>query len=375
MEVTVGLPGGKTGVCLLPLRQQVPEHELQSHRVLAEKIAILLGLPMTGIYDADPQPSGSLYLIPSDTLIGEPTKNRLGLHTTADFFGGWVAEPFIGTKAITHPLFDSESQSPDGWNHRFGMLTGDVVLRGYTAFSIKDAHHAGQRLLRYGRLRIKPVCACAGRGQMCVSDTEQLAQILAGVDERNIALWGLTLEEDLQDVMTYSVGQTEVAGLLMSHIGTQQLTRNNEGEQVYGGSRLAVVRGDYTELFALNISQHAKLAINQARTYEAAAYQCFPGLLASRRNYDIAQGMTPQGEFRSGVLEQSWRIGGASGAEILALDAFDRDPSLSFVQAATREVYGACEPPDHAWILYRGNDAEVGPITKYVELITDDHTY
>ena len=46
------------------------------------------------------------------------------------------------------------------------------------------------------------------------------------------------------------------------------------------------------------------------------------------------------GRRRSGVLEQSWRAGGASGAEIAALEAFRADPSLPSVRAITREVYG-----------------------------------
>ena len=47
---------------------------------------------------------------------------------------------------------------------------------------------------------------------------------------------------------------------------------------------------------------------------DAAATECFPGLVASRRNYDVAQGTNARGKRCSGVLEQSWRLGGATGA-------------------------------------------------------------
>src|SRR5690606_19075412 len=116
------------------------------------------------------------------------------------------------------------------------------------------------------------------------------------------------------------------------------------------------------------LSEKERLAISQARKYEEAAFACFPELLLSRRNYDIAQGINASGDFCSGVLEQSWRIGGASGAEIFALDAFSKDKKLQCVRASVYEVYGTAEPPAHTAILYSGNDPEVGYITKYVKV-------
>jgi hypothetical protein len=125
-----------------------------------------------------------------------------------------------------------------------------------------------------------------------------------------------------------------------------------------------IARGDFAALRALGPPPEARLAIVQARAYDEAATACFPGLLASRRNYDVAQGTGPAGR-RSGVLEQSWRIGGASGAEIAALEAFQADPALQAVRASTVEVYGACEPPPKATVYFRGTDEDVGMITKY----------
>ena len=66
----------------------------------------------------------------------------------------------------------------------------------------------------------------------------------------------------------------------------------------------------------------------------------FDGLFASRSNYDVAQGVDDEGVWRSGVLEQSWRIGGASGAEIAALQMFRDQPRLRWVQASTHEIHG-----------------------------------
>jgi hypothetical protein len=87
-----------------------------------------------------------------------------------------------------------------------------------------------------------------------------------------------------------------------------------------------------------------------------------------------AEGRDGAGRHRSGVLEQSWRLGGASGAEIGALEAFRADPSLKIVRAMTREVYGETPalPPD-AVIYFSGVDPSVGALTKYAltELYAD----
>jgi len=107
--------------------------------------------------------------------------------------------------------------------------------------------------------------------------------------------------------------------------------------------------------------------------YDAVATECFPGLFASRRNYDVARGRDPAGRWRSGVLEQSWRAGGASGAEIAALEAFRADPGLRAVRASSVETYGESEaPPPHATVYFRGVDESAGPMTKYATVAPYD---
>ena len=68
------------------------------------------------------------------------------------------------------------------------------------------------------------------------------------------------------------------------------------------------------------------------------------------------------------MLEQSWRLGGASAAEIVALEAFSRDPALDAVRASTHEVHGECDLPSGAIVQFEGMDERVGPITKYALL-------
>nr|MBF6624225.1 DUF3182 family protein [Stutzerimonas stutzeri] len=176
----------------------------------------------------------------------------------------------------------------------------------------------------------------------------------------------LVLESNLDRVTTFSVGQVRVATQVLSYYGTQRLTQDNAGETVYGGSDLVVVKGDFDALLKLDLPDKTRLAISQAQVYDAAASACFRNFHASRRNYDIAQGVDGRGRACSGVLEQSWRIGGASGAEVAALEAFSQGGKAGVVRASTVELYGETKPvPEGATLLFRGEDEEVGFITKY----------
>jgi hypothetical protein len=74
------------------------------------------------------------------------------------------------------------------------------------------------------------------------------------------------------------------------------------------------------------------------------------------------------------VLEQSWRVGGASGAEVEALVAFRDDATLRAVRASTREVYGPqVTAPPGATVYFAGNDERAGPLTKYT--VVEPHVH
>ncbi len=111
--------------------------------------------------------------------------------------------------------------------------------------------------------------------------------------------------------------------------------------------------------------------MRQARRFDDALLAC-PGALASRRNYDVALGVDGQGRRRSGVLEHSWRIGGASGAEIAGAAAFRPNPHRSVVRAATVEVYGGGRGgPPAACGVFDGGGPAVGRILRYTVVHED----
>ncbi|WP_369652369.1 DUF3182 family protein [Variovorax sp. V213] len=344
------------------------DHERATRSNFAQRLAALKQFRFAGEYDASrARENTPLYFVPSDTVSSTQLARSLGISTLHDLFGGVVPYPFVATKAITHPLAGRAAACPEGWTPAFATGVSDAVLDGFSAFSLEDARWAGRQLLDNGPVRVKPVCATGGRGQTVVTDAEALDRCLAAMEESEIALHGVVVEENLENPETYSVGQVLVDHLIMSYYGRQRMTRGNDGQSVYGGSDLTLVRGNFDALLAMTSPPPALcLAIEQARRYHHAVIECFPGFFASRVNYDVAQGVGTGGTWRSGVLEQSWRVGGATGAEMVALECFWGDPTLDRVRVSCFEAYGAQAPiPDDAKVHYRGIDKQTGHLTKY----------
>lgn len=362
-------------VLYYPVRPDVPRHEREVHGELSRRLARLLTMDFGGEHRSQARHESPLYFVPSATVVGVEHAKSLGIHTEADLFGGVVPHAFVCTKAITHPLFSPTARAPPGWNPEFDRLVAASVLRGFTAFSLSDARVAGLRLLKKGMVRVKPVEATAGRGQMCVASEDELDAALASQPADAVAQGGIVLEENLCEASTYSVGQVTVGPVRATYVGTQRLTVGERGEPVYGGSDLVVERGEFGDLLRLELSEGFRRAISQARTYDRAARRCFPGFFASRRNYDAIEGVNSRGEHRSGVLEQSWRVGGASTAEIAALECFQADPDLETIRASSFETFGAVEPglPKDARLCFRGVDPNVGLIRKYVRVEAYGH--
>lgn len=344
-------------------------HEWVSCAGIAQRLAALRRFDFAGHYDPSRSYPGPAYFVPNQTLVGLDTAGQLGIRGEHDLFGGVVPHPFIATKVISHRLIAPDAPAPEGWSHQFCEEVRHAVLSGFSVFSLDDARHAGALMLENGPIRLKPSRETGGRGQIVVSDPGTLEAALAAFDPGELPRDGLVIEENLSEVATHSVGQVRVGAHVASYYGTQRLTSDNKGESVYGGSDLVVMRGGWSALLAMALPEPIRAAVAQARIYDEAASAHFPGLVASRRNYDVAQGIGADGRPRTGVLEQSWRLGGASGAEIAALEAFVRDPALQVVKASTVEIFGAdVSPPDSATVYFCGIDRKVGPITKFTRV-------
>ena len=340
------------------------EHEIAARVAVARSLAALKGFEFGGGYQPSLQRNRPLYFVPSETLSGNEA-GRLGIRGANDLFGGVVPHPFVASKTIAHPLAGRDAQRPEGWSEAFPQRVHAVVLPGFTAFALADALKAGQRLLEEGPVRVKHGRGIGGKGQTVVRDSVALARALDVIDPLEFGSCGVVLEPSLEEEATYSVGQVRVDGLCASYCGTQKATTDNRGQPAYGGSDLFIVRGNFSALLDTQLDTPTRLAVHRALTFDQASAE-FPGLFASRRNYDVLHGRDARGRWHCGVLEQSWRIGGASGPEVAALEAFRADPLLRAVRAHSTERYGAhAAPPPGAIVHFHGVDPVAGPLVKY----------
>lgn len=349
-----------------------PLHEIETNRALARWLAQILGLKYGGSYDPPLHDGRELYLLPTQTLVGASAARQLGVKGPEDLWGGYVEHDFICTKAISHGLLNWQAHAPQGWSPLFSERVRSVVLDGLSVFALKDARPAAEHLLYTGPIRLKPIHACAGRGQEVIYSLDAFDEVLARPEAEAMFTEGVVLEQDLEQVITHSVGQSFIGGQWLSYCGDQYLTEDPHGEAVYGGSNLLVVPGSYDDLLKLDLPEDVRLAIHQAQVFNSAADEAYPGFYASRRNYDIAQGVGSDGRRRSGVLEQSWRMGGASSAEVAALQSFVNDPQMRAIRVSSVETYIDQPLPADAIEVYRGPAQTSEFLLKYVTVKSYD---
>ena len=352
-------------VVTVPASGSGPGHERTARAAMAKQLATLLGYAFAGDYDPRLLHSGRIYFVPQKTLLREESQ-QLGIRNEDDLYGGVVPDYFVATKAITHAAIDADAHVPDAWSHHLAEHLRDVVLPGYSAFSAADLRRAAQRLLQHGRVRIKGARGIGGSGQWTAGSESELDEVIEQLDAGELHEHGAVVEQNYELAQTCSIGEVHAAGVRIAYHGVQRVTRNHHGHEVYGGSDLHIVRGGLADLLRRELPQQVRLAVQQAATYDAAVGKAFPEFFASRRNYDVLQGLDRDGHFVSGVLEQSWRIGGASPAEIAAIEAFKSDPDMCSANASIREIYSAATPvPQHAHVLFHGVDDHAGWLLKY----------
>lgn len=307
------------------------------------------------------------YYLPSRTLSLDQAPAHVADWTVHDLLGGIVAHAFISTKLISHPLFEPEAVAPHGWSQDFPAQIRNYVLPGFSVFSADEFITAGQLLLEAGPLRVKAAYAEGGSDQCVLTNVKELVALCDQLPAEALTR-GYVLEENLADTRTYSVGQLWSDGHLISYFGEQRLTKDNNGHETYGGTTLEAVPGDWNALQQHIADPAATQIILAACEYDRCAHDILH-ITSSRRNYDVITGTDARGQVKTAVLEQSWRAGGATAAELLALEALTQDPSLVAVRAASYEMFGGMEFDDaDIFISFRGDDPNEGPMTKYAKL-------
>ncbi|MEE7547207.1 DUF3182 family protein [Xanthomonas sp. Kuri4-1] len=338
-------------------------HERATHAWICAEIGRILCVPCVDSASGSPSAPAGTYHVPDDTLTLQQART-LGIHDLDSVLGGVVPHAFLATKVISHPLVDTAATAIEGWNPALARALVPATLPGHTAFSRADAYRAYALLRAEGGLRLKLPTGIGGRGQWRVDDETELKKLLEALPPDYLPTHGVVLERNLREVVTHSVGELLCAGIRIAYYGTQRSVRDLDGNEVYGGSDLHVRRGTLEALAARDWPAAQKRAISQACIYDRFIAGAYPDLHVSRRNYDVVTGTDEHGRPMCGVLEQSWRVGGATPAELAAVAAFQRDPALHEVRAATHESY-LDDAPAGAEIYYRAAVSGHGPRLKY----------
>lgn len=339
-------------------------HERATLGWIAAQVAKTLALPFAGFVDAAPDFPGRPYLVPQATLLSDDAA-RLGIEDEDALLGGAVPYAFVATKLITHGLISSGAAAPSGWQPDLDATLGPVTFAGFSAFATDDLLEACRRLLAsHGAARLKLADGLGGGGQHVVRDLAACAAVLRTLTPAQIEA-GIVVEAEVSDAATYSVGEMRLGGRAIAYVGTQGLSAGRDGRPVYGGSTLSVVRGRMPDLLTVCRQPRLRRTIEMAIAYDHAAQSTYPALLCSRRNYDVLWGSDHHGNPHGGVLEQSWRIGGATPAELAAFDLLDREPRLSRVIASTVEHHGPVRVPPQADVYCVLDDPRCGLITKF----------
>ncbi|HLT44018.1 MAG TPA: DUF3182 family protein [Luteimonas sp.] len=334
-------------------------HEVASLHAASRLVAGLLGCS-NAIGGADP---ASSYWLPARTLLQDEAR-LLGIEDESQLWGGVVPHAFVGTKLVSHPLWPGGSGAPAGWRDVPGIEA--CTLPGWSVFNREDARAACRALLTDGPVRFKNPWARGGNDQVVFDDAR------AAQDWLDAAIGlehGLVVERDLSGTVTYGVGSARIGEHAIAYFGTQSTVRDHRGHEVYGGSRLTVLRGDLAQLCTALPDPGAREAVCTAMHYDRAVRGCYR-VLASRCNYDVIVGEDRDRRRHCGVLEQSWRFGGASMAELLAMERFAREPDLHWLVAETVESYDRPQLPAGAVEIWPG-DAE-SPC-KYARIVDDGY--
>lgn len=335
--------------------------------------ALMLGGTFNGEYQNEPlSPDTRNYWIPHKTIVGLDRAKQLGIAKPEDLYGGVVPYGYIATKIIAHPVVDSQAARPPGWSDEFTQTVRDVVLPGFSVFSREDAMTAFKQLIKQGPVRTKRTLEAGGLGQEVIQTEEDLLRVLSDITDIELSQFGLAMETNLYDTHTGSIGSVIVDGIQVSYYGEQRTYPNvKKGEESYAGSDLTFVRGPMSNLLDLPIQdKNLRRAIVQATRFDHAV-GLFDEAIISRRNYDTIVGRAFNGETMSGVLEQSWRIGGASGPEILAALALRSNPSAMMATASSyHEFRDQCNGPlpDDAYVFFDGMDRIEGRVRIYTRL-------
>lgn len=318
------------------------------------------------VYQGEYKPGAELdaaFWVPHAPMTPEEA-GALGITSKEQIFGA-VVEPLHAQKSVFHCPLPRATYVPAHFPLDFSRSVQVISAPGYTAFTPQDALLAFESLLQQGHSpRFKNPTATAGLGQRVASNRQEAEAVIAAISGDVFRRFGVVIEANIPISVgqphAFSSGWIELGGEEYTYVGTQSQGEKN----IYTGTRLHMVRG-HEPPYVPDIPN----AVTDHTTYLLGLLGLLDGLqIATRCNFNFVKSMHDE-VF---AVEPTFRIGGATGAELLAIGYLKDHPEEDQVVASTRFVYDQHEPlPAGAHRLYSGNDRIFGVREIFASLETE----
>ena len=184
---------------------------------------------------------------------------------------------------------------------------------------------------------------------------------ISKIDPELFKKFGIILETNIYSdednpLTAFSSGWIEIDGETFAYVGKQTTGQDNR----YLGTRLHMVRGEEMP-FVDEIPKKITTDSNFIKTL----IPLLPGLISTRSNFNFA-GTNDDNIF---ALEPTFRVGGATGAELLAREILSRDAKALKVTASTHVIYGEnFEIPDGYRLISKSRDQVRGSKTTFARV-------
>lgn len=337
----------------MPLGFTADTFVIQRNHSLAGFLAKLTGRKYQGDLSLNTKIDSRDILFPHKSLpvsAGE----ELGVTSQNQIFGS-VIEPIYAEKSIFHPLINKPEVAPRNFPHKFPkqLFESKATLPGYTVFCLDDALSAFELLKLQGVVvRLKDPQGSSGTKQLIVASRTEVEEFVKSIDPSKLKALGLVLESNLINssdpkaaLRAYSAGWTVIDGKIYSYIGEQMFGETGTVDR-YLGTKLYMVRGTTNNL--IDFAKEKKLqSILQCLSKVKRAMVFLPYLIGSRINFDFLVGIPetlPANRYikeRTYVVEQSFRVGGATPAELLGIQYLNTHKNAEIVTAISRVHYGS----------------------------------
>lgn len=305
---------------------------------VAERIAGVLDGSVVSLNEAGENP----YFMPF-AAVHESLAHEKGITGDGDVYGGIVKALEHADKAILHELPTTGASHPLWYSRTFAKGVGEVVLPGFTSFSVEDTMQAFASMQDMGlTARFKDPSSTGGMGQFLVRSRNELEKAITPYKDK-IPEVGAVLEANLQNHETVTIGYVDMNGQSYSWYGRPYDVQHNDMTR-FGGNELTVAQGDIRNLMQYATNPSDRLAISQAgRVFDAYSLL---GSTIIRATLDAVQGIGSNGEFLSGITDPSLRPSASSAAEIRAVEAFIANPSAEVVKTRLTYDYDKTMPTD-----------------------------